>query len=250
MSNTPPSPSEFARRFTEAFAGSELPLAVRYSDDPTGLPPERGRGCMLNTLKAARRGEPLALSVDTIACGGGRLYAGFSDPAPHLFTFVSEKERYKRTPELVREGLDHMGLVKAEKPYLNLTRIDGLASFDDVEGLIFFATPDVLSGLVGWALYDTNAPDAVSVPFGSGCSSLISQMVTENRRGGQRCFLGLFDPSARPSVEAAVLGFSIPLSRFCVMAGTMGDCFLFHGHAWAKVRDRIASTAERLSAPA
>ena len=80
---------------------------------------------------------------------------------------------------------------RAERVALNLARIDTLETFGGVEGLIFFATPDQLSGLAAWAFYDRNDPDTVSALFGSGCSSVITQVVAENVRGGYRSFLGL-----------------------------------------------------------
>ena len=52
------------------------------------------------------------------------------------------------------------------------------------------------------------ADDAVCVPFGSGCSAVVTQAVRENRRGGRSVFLALFDPSVRPWVDASELGFA------------------------------------------
>ena len=236
-------PADFTRNFRQAFGPAELPLAFGYTDDPAHLPAEPARGCFFQALKTARAGQPLTLDADVIKCGGGKLYTGFADPSPRIDEFVSLKEKYKQTPQLVHDFVQSIGMPRAEKPYLRFTPVDRLETFDGVEGLMFFATPDVLSGLVGWAVYDTNAPDAVSAPFGSGCSSMVAQTVAENRRNGHRCFLGLFDPSVRPAVEADVLGFSMPLSRFRVMSETMTACFLGGGPAWNKVRERIASAA-------
>lgn len=235
-------PADFTRNFRQAFGPAELPLVFGYTDDPAGLPDAPARGCFFHALKTARSGEPLTLGAETIKCGGGKLYTGFADPSPRIDEFVSLKEKYKQTPQLVHDFVESIGLPRAEKPYLRFVRADRLDSFDGMEGLIFFATPDVLSGLVGWAVYDTNAPDAVSTPFGSGCSTLVAQTVAENRRNGHRCFLGLFDPSVRPVVEPDVLGFSMPLSRFRVMSETMMECFLGGGPAWNKVKERIEST--------
>lgn len=83
-----------------------------------------------------------------------------------------------------------------------------------------------------------NSPEAISTPFGSGCSATITQAVNENRRGGHRAFLGFFDPSARPYVESNVLSFTIPMSRFKEMCETMRICSL-DTHAWGKIKARI-----------
>lgn len=128
---------------------------------------------------------------------------------------------------------------RAEKTYLNFIRADKAETFDNVEGILFYATPDMLSGLCGWAFFDNNEPDAVVSLFGSGCSTVVSMTVVENARKGHRCFLGLFDPSVRPFVGRDELSFTIPLSRFVTMMDTMKECFLFDSHAWKKVKARM-----------
>jgi len=85
--------------------------------------------------------------------------------------------------------------------------------------VLFYATPDMLSGLCGWAFFGNNAPDAVVSQFGSGCSTVVSMTVVENEKKGDRCF--------------------IPYSRFVQMTETMKECFLFDSHAWAKVKARL-----------
>lgn len=233
-------PAEFARLFTDAFAGAELPLLLSYTDNDADLPAEPVRGCFIKALRAVRDGRPLALDAKSITCPGGRMFTGFGEHLPRIDEHVSRGERYKQSPELFREYVDSLDLKPAPRPRIRFARLDTADTFENVEGLIFFATPDVLSGLVDWALYDTNALDAVSTPFGSGCATLVAQTVAENRRNGSRCFLGMFDISARPFVEENVLSFSMPLSRFRTMAGTMQECFLGGAHAWTRLRERIA----------
>ena len=104
---------------------------------------------------------------------------------------------------------------------------------------MFYATPDMLSGLCGWAFFDINEPDAVVARFGSGCSTVVSMTIVENARHGHRCFLGLFDPSVRPWVGKDELSFTVPMSRFTAMLDTMRDCFLFGSHAWERVKNRM-----------
>ena len=86
--------------------------------------------------------------------------------------------------------------------------------------------PVIKQRVVSWTLFDTNRADAVSVPFGSGCSSIISQIVVENKNNGNGVFLGFFDPSVRPQVERNILSFAIPMSRFRTMYYTFNDSYL------------------------
>ncbi len=86
----------------------------------------------------------------------------------HVPGFVSLKEKYKKTPDMVVDFIQELQVPKAEKAYLHFARIDKIGSFDKVEGILFLATPDMLAGLTTWAFFDSNATDAVSAPFRFG----------------------------------------------------------------------------------
>lgn len=230
---------EFLLNYRQAFGSkASLPLLFGYSDKPIANTEKIG-GCFFKGLQAARDGQPVSLSADVIGCGGGKLYTGFSDIPERVPGFVSLKEKYKKTPEMVVDYVNGLGMNRAEKPYLNFIRIDKAESFEGIEGIFFYATPDMLSGLCGWAFFDINEPDAVVSRFGSGCSTVVSMTVVENARQGHRCFIGLLDPSVRPWVGKDELSFTIPFSRFTQMMETMKDTFLFGSHAWEKMKQRL-----------
>lgn len=233
--------SVFIRLYQEAFGEqAPLPLLFFYSDTPLAVT-EKTNGCFFKALQAVREGKPVSLNADVIGCGGGKFYTGFSDMPEHVPHFVSVKERYKQTPGMVLDFIRQAEVTRTGKAYLNFVRLDRAESFDQAEGLLFFATPDRLAGLCTWAFYDNNAADAVTALFGSGCSNVIPVAVQENRRNGHRTFLGLFDPSVRPYVGAGELSFVIPACRFRTMYRTLPECALFGTHAWAKVKARIDS---------
>ena len=190
-------------------------------------------------MQEVRAGNTISLNAEVIGCGGGKFYTGFAPMPEHVPGFVSLKEKYKKTPGMVKEFVDELGIPRAEKKYLHCARIDRVEHFDGLEGILFLATPDILSGLTTWAYFDNNSPDTVMAMFGSGCCSVVTQAVLENRMGGKRTFLGFFDPSVRPWFEADILSFTIPMSRFRVMYDTMRESCLFGTPAWAKVRERI-----------
>jgi|SRR3712207_1301069 len=229
----------FIRNYKEAF-GEEapLPIAFSYSDTPAAVT-EKINGCFFKGLHTVRDGQPVSLNAETIGCGGGKFYTGFSEMPAHVPEFVSAKERYKQTPEMVLDFIRQTEVRQTDKKYLNFIRIDRMESFNGMEGLLFFVTPDMLSGLCTWAFYDNNRPDAVTSLFGSGCSAVVSMAVQENRRDGRRTFLGLFDPSVRPYVGENELSFVIPYCRFKQMYETMRNSCLFNTHAWSKVKARI-----------
>lgn len=138
----------------------------------------------------------------------------------------------------MRQYIGNLDIRLTEKPYLNFVRMDHLTDFDDVGGVLFFVTPDILSGLCSWAFYDNNDDNAVSVRFASGCCSIVTFAVNENRKNGRSCFVGMLDPSARPLVPENELTFVIPINRFKEMVQTMEDSALFR-KAYSIVRKRI-----------
>lgn len=233
---------EFAAAYAEAFGpAAGLPLLFWYSPEPVRAVPKI-EGCFFKALGEACEGLPVSLNAGNIGCGGGKFYTGFTPMPPFVPTFVSQKEHYKQTPEMVLDFIGRLGVPEASGAWLNFACIDtpqAVEAFGMADGMLFLATPDVLSGLVSWAVYDNNADDAVRAPFGSGCSAVVTQAVQENRRGGRSVFLGLFDPSVRPWVGESVLSFVAPMSRLREMCGTMRASCLFGTHAWNKVRDRI-----------
>lgn len=228
----------FIESFKSAFGNIELPLAIWYSDEPAGKL-EKSRGCFMKDLKPARSGETVSFNLETISCPGGKVYSGFMEMPSFLPGFVSQKECYKETPEQVVDFVEGLEVADQTGKYLNFVTIDRIENFEGLEGLLFFGTPDILTGLVSWAHYDNCSPDAVSLPFGSGCSTVVAHTTRENRNNGQRTFLGMFDPSVRPHIESNLLSFTIPMSRFRKMYHTFNESCLKGTHAWHKVKERI-----------
>jgi hypothetical protein len=232
--------STFITNYREAFGTAvELPIAFWYSDTQE-YPTEKIPGCLFKAMGRVRGGEGISLNADNIGCGGGKFYTGFEDMNDFMPNFVSLKEKYKQTPHMVIEYAELIGTTRTKQSYLHFARLDTIPSFDPVEGMLFFVTPDVLSGMATWIFYDTNLPGAMVTPFGSGCSSIVTTTIHEHRTGGKRTFLGLFDPSVRPYFEENILSLAIPMTRFGEMYDTMLQSSLFGTHAWSKIKARIA----------
>ncbi|MCD8293139.1 MAG: DUF169 domain-containing protein [Prevotellaceae bacterium] len=228
----------FLQQYVEAFGPSApLPVAFGYSHT-AATEVKKIPHCMVGAIRKVCQGEPLTLSADNVLCGGGSLYTAFAPMQERIPTFVSETEHYKRTREEARAYITSIGITLADKPYLNFQRMDKLSTLNEVEGILFFANPDILSGLCAWAFYDNNAHDAVSTRFASGCCSIVTFAVQENKRNGRSCFIGLLDPSARPLIPANELTFTIPACRFREMVETLPHSALFQ-KACSIVRKRI-----------
>lgn len=239
----------FITRWNQYFAGAELPIGYYYTDQVSEADREDSRAderCLIGNLNRVREGHTFVYAANTPGCPGGKRYTGFTQKLrPNFEYFLScgipgqmEGERYKKTPELVQEHLKHHPPFEAPGQYLVFKRWDRFGAEEEPLAVVFFAPPDVLSGLFTLANFDTSHPDGVIAPMGAGCASLIDYPCAETRSDHPRCVLGMFDVSARPSVPAGVLTFAVPMARFVEMVGNMDESFLITG-SWQQVKDRL-----------
>ncbi len=141
-----------------------------------------------------------------------------------------------------------MGMFAANPPmqatgrYIVFKRWDQLAEPDEPQVVLFFCTPDAISGLHTLANFDTIDPHGVISPFGSGCDSSIGFAIRELESANPKAVIGLFDPSARACVKPNLFSFSIPWPKFVSMLENMDDCFL-NTYIWEKIHKRM-KTAE------
>ena len=230
---------QFVEDYKEAFGEkATLPIAFWHSDTPVAVP-EPVNGCFFPVFEKVRDGQSVCFDSTTMKCGGGKFYCGLAAMPEYVPNFVSEKEHYKASPALVKDFVERLDIEVTRHKYLNFQRLDQVEDYIEFYGVLIFATPDILSGLVSWAYYDNSSDNAVCTPWGSGCSTTIRQVIIEEENLGSRCFIGLFDPSVRPRVRANELMFGIPKNRLEVMTTFMRDTCLFNGAAWPKVKERI-----------
>jgi uncharacterized protein (DUF169 family) len=240
---------QFAELWAKYFPGLDLPIGFYYTDEGSrgGLvKPPRSHQCVICELARARRGESLCFDKNAVGCEGGKRYLGFGQSLrPNFEYFLScgipgelEGERYKKSPELVRELLEHQPPFEAPGEYIVFKRWDKMDEGDEPAVVIFFAPPDALSGLFTLANFDELDLQAVIAPFGAGCSSIVQHPYNELQSPHPRAVLGMFDVSARPHVPAGALTFAVPWPKFVRMVGDGEESFLIT-RSWDKVRTRI-----------
>ena len=241
--------AKFIRLWADSFGGAALPICLYYSDDEANrrhLWPMKDHACLIPQLGRARKGGTLSVDADSIGCDGGKKYLGFTRGVmPNFEYFLScgipgklEGERYKKSPEIVRESMARLPVFEAPAKYAVFKRWDKLTETDRPEVVIFFAEPDVISGLFTLSNFDETDPQAVVAPFGAGCATICQYPYVEGSSAAPRSVLGMFDVSARPFVPAGTISFTTPMAKFVRMIDNMEESFLITP-AWAKVRRRI-----------
>jgi hypothetical protein len=234
------------------FNKAELPITFYYNG--TGQQAELVRPgsvarCVIGALVEVRNGRSFSFNANSIGCFGGRRYLGFAQRlSPDFGYFLScgvpgriEGERYKKSPELVKEIMKNWPRLRAPRPFIVFKRWDNLSKEDDPEVVIFFAQPDVLAGLFTLVNFDESQPEGVITPMGSGCSSIVSYPYLEKDSPHPRAVIGMFDPSARPYVPKDRLSFAVPMKKFVTMIGNMEESFLITD-TWRRLQKRMLSS--------
>ncbi len=240
----------FISLWKKYFNNAELPIAFYYTESegraelaaPGSVP-----RCVIGAISGVRKGRSLCFNADSIGCFGGKRYLGFSEKLmPDFEYFLScgipgklEGERYKKSPELVRELIKNSPGFKAPARFIVFKRWDKLEASDDPDVVIFFAKPDVLAGIFTLANFDRADPNGVFTPMGAGCNSIVQQPYIEKDSSRPRGVIGMFDISARPFVGRDELTFSVPMKKFAGMVENMDESFLITD-SWKAVQKRIS----------
>jgi uncharacterized protein (DUF169 family) len=238
----------FISLWKKYFGNSELPITFYFTEGDGGAEwaeKLKGRSCIICELAKVRNGRSVVYDADRIMCGGARRYLGFTDKMrPGFEYFLScgngqmEGERYIRTPSMVKEIMKNQLNLPTEGRNIVFKRWDKLEENDNPDAVIFFARPDVLSGLFTMANFDQVEPNGTFTPFGSGCGSIVYYPYLENQSERPRAVIGMFDPSARPCVAEDILTFAIPMKKFEKIIGYMEESFLVTD-TWTTIKKRI-----------
>jgi hypothetical protein len=240
---------QFIDRWHRYFGDTGLPVCYYYTDMP--LPDDVAQSvnvhrCLIGNLGRVRDGFSYVYDARTPGCAGGKRFSGMTQTLrPKFEYFLScgipgemEGERYKKSPEIVKESqVRYPGFVAPGK-YLVFKRWDKLEEDEDPLAAIFLAGADVLSGLFTLANYDLADANGVITPFGAGCSSIIYSPYLESQSPAPRCVIGMFDVSARPRVAAHELTFTAPFRRFEQMISYLDESFLITA-SWQEVKARM-----------
>ena len=240
---------KFLRLWDKYFNGTELPIVFYYTNEATGaeiIKPSQEHRCIMADLLKVRSGESVFFGENSFGCFGGKRYLGFGgEVMPNFEYFLSygipgklEGERYKKTPERVKEIMKKAPKFEAPGRFIVFKRWDMLESMDEPDVVIFFARPDVLSGLFTLANYDASELNVVFSPFSAGCGSIVQYPYLEKESDYTKAVIGMFDVSARPFVPENVLSFSVPMNKFSAMIENMEESFLITS-SWDKIKKRI-----------
>jgi hypothetical protein len=245
----PDTKDKFQLLWEKYFNNATLPITFYYTNEEGHaelVQPHSTSRCLIGALSRVREGRSLCFNADSIGCAGGKKIPWFfTSLSPNFEYFLScgipgkmEGERYKKNPEVVKESMKLWPKFEAPARFIIFKRWDMLDERDSPEAAIFFAEPDVLSGLFTLFNFNEVEQNGVIAPFGAGCATIVQYPYLEKSSGHPRAVIGMFDVSARPFVPKDTLTFTVPMGRLVTMIDNMGESFLTT-KSWAAVQKRI-----------
>ena len=240
---------KFLTLWKKYFNNAKLPIIFYYTNEEghaKSAKTEKLPRCLIGALGSIREGKSLYFEADSIGCSGGKKYCGFTDElTPNFEYFLSygipnklRGERYVKSPKMVREIMNNTPTFTAPGKFIVFKRWDKLKKRDTPEVVIFFAVPDVLSGLFTLARFDETDRSAVQAPFGSGCASIVQYPYLEKASEHPKTIIGMFDPSSRPFVPKDVITLAVPMKKFIEMIDNVKESFLITD-SWKRIQKRI-----------
>lgn len=153
----------FSTLWEKYFEGTELPIVFYYTNEVSEVElvkPPSGHRCIMADLSKVRTGSSICFGADSFGCFGGKRYLGFGQEVmPNFEYFLScgipgklEGERYKKTPELVKEIMRQVPKFEAPGRFIVFKRWDMLDESDEPDVVVFFARPDFCSFYRNWSV--------------------------------------------------------------------------------------------------
>lgn len=268
---------ESTATFMEHLGLSEEPFGVYYSDSKpenaygpkAGTPisrdlEERGElnmqevmktfSCVMGNIWLARKKRGAAfISTEEYGCPGGVYYCSMMKPHLRFIEhYVStgfpgsplHGERYMPNPDAMREFMLKVNPRETQAKYCIFKPLSLFTDGEEPEFVIFFARPEVLSGLFTQAVFTTGNMECVVSPFGAGCTNIVSWPLYYKEKGVEKAVIGGFDPSARKFMKVDELTFTVPLSLYEKMLAALPDSMFNHDTDWTNVIKKVARSAK------
>lgn len=210
--------------------------------------------CIMGNIWLARKKHSAAfISSEEYGCPGGVFYSSMMKPnlrfIEHYVTTgfpgtPVHGERYLPSPEAMKTFLDTVDPRPAPAKHCIFKPLSLFTEDEEPEFIIFFARPEVLTGLFVQTTFTTGDVDCVASPFGAGCTNLIAWPLYYKEQGLEKAVLGGFDPSARKFMKPDELTFTVSLSLYKKMLKALPESMFNVDGDWKTVRKKVSKSAK------
>jgi uncharacterized protein (DUF169 family) len=204
--------------------------------------------CVIGNIWLARRKKTIAyFDREHFGCLGGAFYLGFLKPQLDFVAhYVSsgipgqlEGEHYLESAELTRSFFNTVNPPPASARFCVFKPVSQFLGNDTPEVVTFFARAEVIAGLNQLATFVTNDFQAVSSPFGAGCTNIVTWPLKYLSEGKLKAVIGGWDPSDRKFLKTDEITFAVPYEMCKRMIARWPESFL-NTKTWTMVKKKIA----------
>ena len=204
--------------------------------------------CVIGHIWRARKKKAMAVFArDRFGCMGGAFYLGFLKPQLDFIAhYISsgipgavEGEHYFESAQVSHRFFQTIDPRPAPAQFCVFKPLGQFKEAETPELVIFFARPEILSGLHQLVTFVTNDFEAVQSPFGAGCSNMVTWPLHYLAKGQFKAVLGGWDPSARKFFKTDEITLTVPYDMYLHMAARWSESFLTTG-TWKTVQKKIA----------
>lgn len=210
--------------------------------------------CVLGNIWRARKKKVAAfISAEEFGCPGGVFYTSMIKPnLKFIENYVTtgfpgtpiHGERYLPSPDIMKTFLERVSPRDAPAKYCIFKPLSLFSEKEEPEFIVFFARPEVISGLFTLTTFTTGDVDCVASPFGAGCTNIVAWPLYYQQKGIEKAVLGGFDPSQRKFMKADELTFTVPFSLYKKMLNTIPESIFNVDGAWPVVRKKVNRSAK------
>jgi hypothetical protein len=199
--------------------------------------------CMFQYIMETRKtGIPSVFNYENFGCPGFRFYSGYTEKLPsfnHYFVTTGipglfPGERFMPRPQSSKNSAAKLEGRTPKGKNLVFARLDSPDQLDKtarqaagIEAVIFFANPEIITGLAGLVRFAADDDDAVRSIYCSGCASLFAWPVQLQLLGKEQAVLGVFDPAARPWLKNGEMTLAMSLDLFKKILASYKDSFMY-----------------------
>lgn len=186
-------------------------------------------------MKTRKTGIPSVFSKENFGCLGFRFYAGFTPSLPSFNNYfvttgipgLHSGERLMANPKSARDSAKKLEGRTIKEKNLIFTKFENLENATTPDVIIFFANPEILTGLVGMTRFVTGNDNAVHSIYCSGCSSIFAWPMQLQHQGIDEAVLGLFDIAARPYLKLGEMTIAFSFNLFNKFLNNYKKSFLY-----------------------
>lgn len=206
-----------------------------------------GFSCVIGNIWLARKKKTAAyFDREHFGCLGGAFYLGFLKPqlefiAHYISSGIpgqSEGEHYLESPDVSRAFFKAVDPRPAPARFCVFKPVSLFEESEMPEVVIFFARAEVIAGLNQLATFVTNDVEAVSSPFGAGCTNIVAWPLRYLSQGKLKAVMGGWDPSDRKYLKPDEITFAVPYEMYERMIIRWPESFL-STKTWSMVKKKI-----------